>query len=655
MDNPGEYAPSEEENSTADSVDDLLSEELSSEPSPPEALSTGPGSSRVSEENTGTKKSDSKNRKRRENRVEESKARAKRRRRNCSDGYRVLLNEVISEATDGVNLFEEELLKPSQIGLTGWSAKEKQAFFAVLDRKGKLDFQSIAAAVQTKSESEVHVYAQLLHQGTIEHHLHHRHHELVGQADLSAAIEIGRECELALDQDAYGLSVKQFNHEAKLEERKYGELWLLDLDTAVYLKEDFMNDDGVIAKHAQIHSAVELLDLTNFLGLSERVFMNSSNLRDNWRSYAENGEPPSIFCTAFLDFHTLAVSITKRLVQSALYFAMSRLRATDTSTYTYGRMVRKEDVTAALDVLGMKPNSRGYWAEAARRCNLHVYERFTRSGRPKGKLSYSETERRVRQATWSEDGSVSSSSKDEEETNSSEDHAAPLSKIKVSNQEESEPSPAPSTDSSSLLDDIDLIPIRSARAKRQLRSSKKIAKLHDAYAEALDRQASQKEEQRLWDILGKQQPIKPEDIELPPRPITERKLKDDLVDWRDWIDYRSPWERYETPILAESFRRNRRIGRKSRTVSRERAQEDGRGATGDDEDEGDADSSEAETSSDEEDEHDEHEGNDSNDNDDYQPQDHNSPTTPGNETDSPPVQTNDKIPAYNKKPPKHKN
>ena len=602
MDDTDQYDPSEEENSATNTTDDLLSEQPSPGPSLSRGISYSPQSPKPNEENTGTHKLNLKNKRRRQSRVDESKARAKRRRQNYSDAYRILLNEVITEARSNVNLIEEEPLRPSQIGVTSWSVEEKQAFFAALDRKSKHDLQSIAGAVRTKSESEVHVYVQLLHQGTIEHHLHHRHPELVGQADLSAAFEVSQECEKALDQDAHSLSVMQYSQEAKLAKRKYGEMWLLNRETVGYLEGNITNDNVPVAEPAQLTSAVELLDLANFLKLSERVFMNSSNLQGNWKSYADNGELPSIFCTAFLDFHTLAISITKRLVQSALYFAMSRLRASDTGTYTHGRFVRKEDVTAALDVLGMKANSRDFWAEAGRRCDLHVYERITRFGKAKGKLSYSEAERRVREAILSEDESVSSSSEDEDEIDSLKEHAA-ASGIEISEQEESEQFSASPTDSSDLLDDIGLFPIHSARAKHQLHTSEKLARLQDTYAEVLDRQTSQKEEQRLWEILGKQQPIKPDDVELPPRPITERKLKDDLVDWRDWINYRSAWERYETPVLAESFRRNRRMGRKSRTASREGAQEYDKGATRDDEDARDAMSSQAGGSSSNEDEH----------------------------------------------------
>ncbi|KAL9118835.1 MAG: hypothetical protein Q9187_004609, partial [Circinaria calcarea] len=366
MDDTEEHAPSEEEKSAACIAHDPLSENSSCGPSSPQAISVGSGSPESSEEGTGTKSLNLLNKKRRQSSGQGSKARSKRRRLNYSDAYRILLNEVISEAGDRVNLIGEEPLMASQIGVTSWSAKEKQAFFATLDRKGRHDLRSIADAVQTKSESEVHVYTQLLYQATIEHHLHHCHHELLGQADLPAAFEVGPECEKVLDEDAYGLSVKQLDREAKLEKRRHGENWLLNQEATGHFEQGNTSDDGDIAKPTQLHSALELLKLANFLELSKRVFMNSSDMQSNWSHYTDNGESPSIFCTAFLDFHALVNSIIKRLVQSALYFAMSRLRASDTGSYTRRRVVRKEDVTAALDVLGMKANSREYWAEAAR-------------------------------------------------------------------------------------------------------------------------------------------------------------------------------------------------------------------------------------------------------------------------------------------------
>lgn len=639
MDDTEEHAPSEEERSAADTAHDPLNENSLCGPSSPQAISVGPGSPGSSEEGTGTKSVNPVNRKKRQSGGEESKARLKRRRLNYSDAYRVLLNEVISEARHGVDLIGEEPLKASQIGVTSWSAKEKQAFFATLDRKGRHDSRSIADAVRTKAESEVYVYAQLLYEAMVEHHLHlHHHHEFLGQADLPAAFEIGPECEKALDEDAYGLSMKQLDREAKLEKRRYGEVWLLNQEAMGYLEQDNTNDDGATIEPTQLHSALELLKLANFLELSERVFMNSFDMQSNWSHYTDRGESPSIFCTAFLDFHTLVNSITKRLVQSALYFAMSRLRASDTSNYTRRRVVRKEDVTAALEVLGMKANSREYWAEAPRRCKIQVYERYTRSGRPKDKMSYSEVERRVRQTTASEDGSVTSSSEDADEINSQEDNGATLSGVEISDQEESEQSPVPSLDSSDLSDDIDLFSIHPARAKHQLRSSERLSRLQDTYMEALDCQESQKEEQRLWGLLGKQQPIKSEIIELPPRPMTERKLKDNLVDWRDWIDYRSPWERYENPVLAESFRRNRRIGKRSRTISRKRERGADKQARGCNEDKEHAISSQIEGSRDEDDLEED------NVNSDDQSQELNSSGKSQSGTDSPEARSNDENP-----------
>ena len=56
-----------------------------------------------------------------------------------------------------------------------------------------------------------------------------------------------------------------------------------------------------------------------------------------------------------------------------------------------------------------------------------------------------------------------------------------------------------------------------------------------------------------------------EPINLPPVP--RRANREELVDWRTWIDYSAEWENFETPVAASSFAKNRRIGKRHEVAS----------------------------------------------------------------------------------------
>ncbi|EHK43060.1 hypothetical protein TRIATDRAFT_247209, partial [Trichoderma atroviride IMI 206040] len=102
------------------------------------------------------------------------------------------------------------------------------------------------------------------------------------------------------------------------------------------------------------------------------MFMNSSIPGNNWNSIG--GEPPSMWATTFEDFHSLAVSLTRRLVQTSLFIAMSRIRSKNASTKKVRDMVQQQDVEAAISSLNMTSKSNESWVGSARRLRLDVYE-----------------------------------------------------------------------------------------------------------------------------------------------------------------------------------------------------------------------------------------------------------------------------------------
>ncbi|MCJ1298549.1 hypothetical protein MMC08_001339 [Hypocenomyce scalaris] len=478
-----------------------------------------------------------------------------------NDEYRKLFNDTTREIARGEDTNEHDLLPSSQIGVTVWSPQEKEIFFRTLAKLGRDDLKTIAARIGTKSEMEVNVYLQLLRQGLQEQHLYDRHHQLLGHFDLPVAFEISLDCCKALEQAAEALGVLQQKHEEKVEKQKHPGLWLLNHNVAEWADQRLHGDEE---GHAEVRGslpAAELLNLKSLLQLSILVFMNPNVPENNWRSYAERSDTPSIMYTAFSDFHTLVTSITKRLVQSSLYFAMARLRATDSNNYTHKQAVRRRDVTAALSVLGMEANAHDFWIGCARRCKLDVYLDVNQKSAESKKLSYVEVERQLNLDDGLETYYASSSG--EEDGNSAgpdEDERAPTADetdYSLSNQEAEEPAYS-SGWSSAAFSTQDIADSSAGRRDRGLQ----LERDQDAYTEAFDNQASRLEEQSLWNMLGRESvpDNKPEERELPTRPIIERKRKDDLLEWRDWMRYRSEWEKWVTAVPASSFHAKRKHG-----------------------------------------------------------------------------------------------
>lgn len=490
------------------------------------------------------------------------KSRAKRLKLYYSDDYRKLFNYTTDEIIEGTIVEDRDCLRPSQIGATNWSSEEKQIFFSALGKRGRDDVRAIAASIGTKSEMEVQVYLQLLSQATLEQHLYERHHQLLGPLDLHGAFEITHDCCEALEQAADALGVLQQKHEEKLEKQKHPSVWLLNHSVAEWVDQRLNEDDEGRTEIRRIVPAADLLNLKNLLQLSTNVFMNSNEPDYNWRSYAERRDTPSILYTGFWDLYNLVNSITKRLVQSSLYFAMSRLRATDSSNYMHKRAVRRRDVTAALNVLGMEANARNFWVGCARRCKLDVYHDVKRNMTDDGSLGYEEVESELNlnngittdyeSSSDEEMEMIAHSNKTQHKRPSSPDEAA-YHRSDQSGQE----SGYSSEGSSKVESTRSILDASSEHGGTQLQ----VERDQDNYSEAFDCQASQLEEQRLWNMLGRESTldIKLEEAELPKRPVIERSRRGDLTEWRGWMRYRSEWEKSGPPPTS-SFYRNRERG-----------------------------------------------------------------------------------------------
>lgn len=487
-----------------------------------------------------------------------SQSRVKDLKSSYSDDYRKLFNSTVLEISSNKSL-ETNKLKESQIGVTLWSPREKGQFFCSLARRGRQDIRGIAIDIGSKSESEVYVYSDLLRKAAADQQLYEPTKNILDTSKMEAAHEVGEDCCAALNVAAEALSGLQQIEEERSERKRHKDLAILTPRIARWVERGMVGPEESKDEVTQQIPAASLLNLMNFLAVSKRYFMNSVVAENNWRSYsARKNESPSIMYTAFSDFHALSISITQRLVQSSLLLAMSRRRTL--RHYTPHTYVRRRDVIAALNVLGMKIDARSFWARAARRCKLRVYDKVRHRQVSGKRYSYIEVERIL------SDNMIRSSSSPEmtaeDASSSMSRQGGPLLKSSASISERWVSSDLVSIEvggSGALSNGGDLSATPSDFANRQDYKPERRDQVQDAYAENLDQEASRDEERHLWKMLGEDpsEKVEPGLVELPKAPISTRKDKDELVDWRDWVDYAGDWETHETLASESSFTNNR--------------------------------------------------------------------------------------------------
>jgi RNA polymerase I-specific transcription initiation factor RRN5 len=514
-----------------------------------------------------------------------SEIRAKRLKGFYNNDYRELLNAEIHEVAARAVPNEYKSLPKGQIGSSIWTGEEKDTFFSELSKLGRHNALRIALRIGSKSEFEVQEYIHVLQQGMREKE--HVRQPLYSLTDLPAAFEISKECCGALERTADVLSSRQECLEEEKERAKWGDFWLLTTDICKSIEKQRKEDGDENIENSL--SAVHLLDPRHWLELSQRIFMNSTDPReDNWQLLAEEGESPAIRATAFDDFQSLAVSISKRLISTTLFCTMSRRRATH-SAGAKNAEVNLDDVEAALRILGLKENSHEFWIGSARRCHLNVYDIDEDTGREID-LTYDEVEtalRRTRRVPRSRSRSMS---------------RQPLSRLPVSSVDDGTDrdnpadsiSESPQTDSDcvygqesdlisqpSLEDDAsDLsegqVITRNSRLEEAMKMKaeeiKESRRVQEAYIEAFDREANKMEEERLWRLLRQTPPveIKLEPLQMPDR-LKHSKSDVGGVDWKDNMEYWSSWETLQTPIPEEMFVSNRK---KMTAKARRRLQEE---------------------------------------------------------------------------------
>lgn len=426
-----------------------------------------------------------------------------RRRVGYNDKYRELLNETIADAN---NLRYHDLsgagLGNSQLGLSTWTEEEKESFFQALARYGEHDLARLSAAAE-KSEPEVENYLKLLRLGMKELSMINPPKAMLKSSQIPAALELSESCNRFLDQAADAIISMQELQDVEAEKEKYGDYWLLDKTTAEEIEKEIADSLKTLPANSEndrdsseqgrpfletIPSA-SLLNLRAFLDLSESFFMNSSDPDNNWHTYRT---PPAIFQTAFADFHILATIVTRRLIHASVYQAMTRSRALDNKKQFVDHLVRREDVLAARDLIGMKRSSlQEYWALLPRRLGLQCWTTMVEMpdiNRKRRRKWISQTEAEsylLQQAGLKKNppnvenrtdaGSDPGSGEREESSDSGSESDADTSDAKLARQKSSD-------------DDLN------------------VQDSETEYLDKIDREASVHEELRMWEMLGLQPP-----------------------------------------------------------------------------------------------------------------------------------------------------
>nr|POE85385.1 hypothetical protein CFP56_43701 [Quercus suber] len=532
--------------------------------------------------------------------------------------YRDLLNSVIADVNSQNH--ETNSLASSHIGASYWTSTEKEALFSALALYGCGELPSLASAITTKSIPEIKAFLNLLDHGVAEANAILKPHEAFSLVDVPAAVEIGEECELALNTAADALAQIVHENDLKAEQRKHGKWCLIDhvladeLDEYFDANEENNDRNSSVARGAQDEvvdeshnasdlatvQAAELLRPSSFLRLAMEVFMNGQpNTGTNWRDFIIDGESrPSMLRTALDDFHNLAVSITRRLVQVTLYQTMSRLRANDTlhSTWRPVEAVNRIDVETATDILGLSVNWDQYWAKLPRRAGVNVtsmaskYKDGRESVNNTVTLTYEEVESEMGLALslaaesqaqddlefghgitkdfdldsdWYTDVTVSESGEldleldaETEQATSIENGLGPAHDSESSSGNDillnamMKPEPIDSEEEG-LLSELHL----------HAASAQSHSKTEDQFLNAIDHSARFKEERRLWDIVGRTPAVKLEPVDVYQAPSLKRRVEETIEAWRSKTQFQAEWERFGGVVAPVEFQATEMSGR----------------------------------------------------------------------------------------------
>lgn len=518
------------------------------------------------------------------------------------DDYRVLFNEAVDSAAARFET-NEWRLEDSQVGMATWSRKEKASFFAALNRLGKDDIAGIASVIGTKSISEVRHYLLVLHEALL---TDPRQTTKVTLHDVPAAMEISAECDAQLDFAGESLAWLQERFEARQEAKRFGKYWLITPEIADKVENALKGSrhPSVSSSSPPLHSSEEqaakslenaadpqqilqdipeanLLNVSKLLYLASTIFMNGSDHPSSWGPHwstlsSSIAREPSLYRTALMDFHTLVLSLIKRLVQTCIIQATSRIRSQGWRPVRNPHLtVKTDDALAAIDLLHLPRNGRERWRRAARRCGLRVvFDGIKTKKERKREIGWDEAEDILGAylkssedvATDGETPRLSSAPEDENFKARATRSGTPLppkaSMLSTPSDDEEEAN----TDYEGNISDASSSRMTEASisSSDSVGSSRSTPNTGPQTLEEFDYEASKQEELRLWKILGVSSPFK----KFVSLEIEEDEHERETVvldkwsrgnDWRDWTDYRAPWETFRVPVPFSAFEANRKV------------------------------------------------------------------------------------------------
>lgn len=474
----------------------------------------------------------------------------------------------------------------SQIGAVVWQPYEKARLFRGLQRHGRDALHTLTKIVSSKSELEIKAYLDLLKQSELERQLYERQTKNISAADIATSIEIGGECERALNTAAEALEAYQEQYDYAAAIWNYETAYIItsevaqEIDAATEEAEKQAEDaevDG--AESLTVASAGKLFKLSHFTGLSTDLFMQGTaeQPHENWMNLAVGEESPSLTQDAVTDFFNIVVGLTQRLVQSIIFTTESRLRATSSKNHTPQHTIRFEDVETSLDILNCQGDLWRYWIEFPGRRGLPVYSGSHQKGQSRRNyLSMDDVQMRLSEAAYrgrhsrsvslasatdisDSDGFGSLMNQSTEDPATDEDendgaHQQPsheeegVSDAERMHQELSE-SETGSEPEESAGGSSQPLPVSRAKRMRLLEDEQ------DKYMEEMDQHRRREEEQRIAELLGPHRGarIKSEDSEPPrKRPKVLRKTVEDVCGWE--APALAAWEAYNLHALEDAQR-----------------------------------------------------------------------------------------------------
>jgi RNA polymerase I-specific transcription initiation factor RRN5 len=482
----------------------------------------------------------------------------------------------------------------STIGTVTWTPTEKTRFFQALDRHGRHDLPALARAVESKSEVEVKAYLDVLRQTEADRQLYYRQTRNISHAELPAAIAIGGKLEDVLNRAAVALAA----HEERYDYASRGNYpdYIVNKNVAKKIDAEseaaeLDNQEGNVAAK---DLGNELFKLENWIELSTRLFMVGTLVKqgkqqqqspDDWYSLAHGEESPSITQDALSDFRTLLLSFVQRIVQSSIFLAESRIRATANPWFDPLRRVSREDVESALNIVGSQHSSHTFWLEWPQRSGVKIWSGSHHKGdssrryidyatarellsRPSYRGRHSRSVSRASSSGATDDSMSPSSSSagdelagDESGSNSSnddEDDPADRSES-FSLHDEAETSDSLSTlsdeqqsqsDSEEQENEARPRPAPKVRAMLPGQRKRRLDHAMKHYMDEIDTQATHQEQDRIRQLLDLQEEneIKQEsDSERPgKRPKVLRKTIEEVSGWQGPAI--ADWEAYTMPV-----------------------------------------------------------------------------------------------------------